>query len=257
VSVPAIPAAGASPGGPAGGTAAGETAFDVTPESTGGAVWGSGSGPSIGPGGAVFVTTGNPDSGGPSPWAESVVKLGPDLGAVPLADYRDRLASGDLDLSTGGALVLADGDVFAAGKTDTGYVLRQRDLSLAATIDGRICGSDPDGGAAFDDALDSIYLPCMGGGIQQVRLSDDTAGWRAGSVNSTVVLAGGDLWALGYPGGTLEELDAASGAVLYRTAVGRTLPHFASLTIVDGLLLVPTTEGIMALDGPAGPPAEG
>lgn len=226
-----------------------ETAFDVTPDGTGGAVWDGGSGPAIGPDGSVFVTTGNPNSSAPAPWAESVVKLPSALSQVPLAYFRDRAATGDLDLSTGGPILLPDGDVFAVGKTDIGYLLRQADLSQVAPISGRVCSSDPDGGGAWDPATDSVYVPCRAGGIQQVDLATMRTGWRSGSANSTVVRAGSGLWSLRYPTGTLEELDASDGAVLYKLDVGERVANFASPSVLDGLVVVPTDSGVAAFSG--------
>ncbi len=249
VAVPTAPPAGAAPSAPA----ADLSAFDVTPESTGGAIWDSGNGPSIGRTGSVYATTGNPNSGGAAPWAEAVVKLAPGLGARPEAAFQDRVATGDLDLATGGAELLPDGTVFAAGKTDIGYVLRQSDLGLLARVAGSICGSDPDGGAAFDADLDALYLPCNGGGIQQVDLRTDRVGWRSGAVDSTPILVDGRLWALSYPGGTIEELDPADGRVLYTGQVGQAVPHFASPSAVGGLLLIPTRTGVVAERGAGGP----
>lgn len=243
VSVPVV-------GGPSGGS---ETAFDVTPDSTGGAIWEGGSGPAISTDGGVYVTTGNPNSGGPSPWAEAVVELPPLLGATPEAVFQDRAASGDLDLATGGPELLPDGTVFAAGKTEIGYRLRQSDLSPLGPVGGRVCASDPDGGAAYDGGLASLFLPCNRGGLQQIDLAAGRVGWRAGSVNSTPVLVDGALWALSYPAGHIEELDPATGRTLYRSQVGRKVPTFASLSAADGLLLVPTLTGAAAFAGPQGP----
>ncbi len=223
-----------------------EAAFDVTPDATGGAVWDGGSGPTIDPQGDVFVTTGNPNSSAPAPWAESVVKLPSALSQVPLGYFRDPAATGDLDLSTGGPILLPDGDVFAVGKTDIGYLLRQTDLSQVAPIAGRVCSSDPDGGGAWDPTTDSVYVPCRAGGIQQVDLATMRTGWRSGSANSTVLLAGSGLWALRYPTGTLEELDASSGAVLYKLDVGKPVANFASPVVLDGLVVVPTDTGVVA-----------
>jgi outer membrane protein assembly factor BamB len=234
-----------------------ETAFDVTPTGTGGAVWDGGSGPALGANGDVYVTTGNPNSSAPAPWAESVVKLPGALSPVPLAWFRDPAATGDMDLSTGGPILLPDGDVFAVGKTDIGYLLRQANLSQVAPIAGRVCSSDPDGGGAWDPATDSVYVPCRAGGIQQVDLSAMRTGWHAGSSNSTVVLAGAGLWSLRYPTGTLEELDPSNGAVLYKLDVGRRVPNFASPAVLDGLVVVPTDSGVAAFaEAGAGTPAK-
>lgn len=234
---------------PTAGSATTSTAFDVTPSSTGGAIWQSGAAPAIGAGGPLYVTSGNPNSGGPAPWSDAALELGPDLGASPLAAFQDRAATGDLDLGTGAPVLLPNGEVFVAGKTETGFVLRQSDLALQATIRGTVCGSDPDGGSAFDAGLDTLYVPCHDGGIQEIDLARGATGWKAGHANSTPVLAGGRLWALEYPGGTLQELDPSDGTVLYSTSVGAEVPTFASLSVVGGLVLVPTRQGVAAFAG--------
>jgi outer membrane protein assembly factor BamB len=244
VAVPVTSSGGAGP----------ETAFDVTPFSTGGAVWQSGGGPSIDARGDVYISTGNPNSGGPAPWAEAVVKLSPGLDSPPEASFQDTLATGDLDLGTGDVVLLPGGQLFVVGKTRVGYLLSQASLTPVAPIDGDICGSDPDGGAAFDASTDSIYVPCRGGGIAQVRLSAHRVGWQSGEVNSSPILVDGYLWALSYPTGTLEQLDPATGHAVQTIPVGAGVPNFASPSAGMGLLLVGTDHGIAAFAGPSGPP---
>ncbi|HWE54060.1 MAG TPA: PQQ-binding-like beta-propeller repeat protein [Acidimicrobiales bacterium] len=230
--------------------------FDATPSQSGGAVWGGGGGPSIGSTGDVFVTTGNPNSGtsADSPWAEAVVKLAPQLG-TPLASFQDPVASGDQDLSTGDALLLPGGNLFTVGKTDVGYLLHQSDLSRVHAISGTVCGSDPDGGATYDAADNSVYVPCRGGGIQQVNLATFATGWHHGDVNGSPILVGGHLWAAHYGSNLIEELDPATGAVEQSVTTASGLPTFATPSAALGLLLIGTDSGIEAFDGPSGPPA--
>jgi polyvinyl alcohol dehydrogenase (cytochrome) len=230
-------------------------AFDTTPESSGGAVWMGGGGPSIDGSGNVYITTGNTNSSGPAPWSEAIVKLAPDLASPPLAAFQDTTASDDEDLGTGNATLLPDGDAFAVGKTDHGYLLRQSDLAQVAPIQGQVCGSNPDGGEAYDAATASVYVPCRGGGIQQIRLASLATGWRSGAANSTPILVDGVLWALSYPGGTLQALDPATGSVEQSVRLGLSVPNFASPAAALGLILVGTDSGIVALAGPTGPPA--
>jgi outer membrane protein assembly factor BamB len=225
-------------------------AFNVTPTATGGAVWNGGGGPSIDPAGNLYVTTGNPNSG-KSPWAEAVVKLNPAL--QPLAWFQDPQATGDLDLGSGDALLLPGGNLFTAGKADVGYLLSQSSLHELAAIPN-VCGSDPDGGATYLAANNSAYVPCSGGGIQQVNLSTHTLGWHTGDVNGAPILVDGNLWAVSYSSGTLEELSPVDGHRIQETNVGDTVPHFTSPSAADGLLLTGTDNGIAAFDGPSGPP---
>lgn len=228
----------------------------------GGAIWEPG-GPAIDSAGDVYATTGNanpdPPEGGPDPglYTESVVKLGPNLG-TPLASFKDTVAGGDEDLSTDAPTLIpgstaTNGTVFAVGKTDVGYVLRQSNLSEVASIGG-VCGSNPDGGNAWDATLDTLYVPCRGGGIQEIDLRTDSRGWLAGGVNGAPILVGGKLWALQYNSGLLQQLDPSTGAVLQQLNVGA-VPTFASPSAALGLLLVGTDSGIKAFDGPAGVPA--
>jgi outer membrane protein assembly factor BamB len=218
--------------------------FDTTPNGQEGAIWQGGGGPSIDGAGNVYVTTGNGTSGA-GQYSEAVVKLDPNL--QPLANFVDTHATDDEDLGTGDAVLLPDGDVFAVGKTDIGYLLTQSSLQLVAAIPG-VCGSDPDGGAAYQQANNTIYVPCRGGGIQPVNLTTKTAGSKIGSVNGPPIIVDGNLWALQYNSNTLEEI----GGLDYN--VGDTVPTFASPSAADGLLLVGTDNGVTAFDGPSGPP---
>jgi polyvinyl alcohol dehydrogenase (cytochrome) len=213
--------------------------FDTTTGGSGGAVWQGGAPPSVDAAGNLYVVTGNQNSQGTAGYYESVIKLSPTL--VPEASFRDTAATGDKDFGTSTPLLLPDGTLFAVGKTDIGYVLEQSDLSLVASIPG-VCGSDPDGRIAFDSATDAAYVPCRGGGIQEVDLATDSLGWKAGTVNSSPILAAGSLWALSYPGGTLQALNPVTGTVEQSTGIGQTA-NFATPAYADGLLLVANAAG--------------
>lgn len=225
-------------------------AFDVTPGSSGGAVWQSGGGPAIDSAGNVYFTTGNTLGPPNSPWAEAVVKVGAGLASPALASFQDPTATDDEDLGTGEATLLPDGNVFAVGKTDRGYLLSQSDLTLITTVHGRVCGSDPDGAAAYDAVTDSLYVPCRGGGLQQIDLATDSTGWHHGDVNASPILVNGALWALSYPGGTLQEIDPATGNALQTLSLDATVPNFATPAAAGGLLVAGTSSGVVGLSGP-------
>ena len=144
-----------------------------------------------------------------------------------------------------------------SGKTDIGYVLRQTNLTQVAAISG-ICGSNPDGGPAYDAGTNQIFVPCRSGGIQVVDLGTGAVGPKLEGANGAPILVGGDLWAAQYPEGTLSEYDAATGATLQTISVGSSVPTFTSPSTALGLLLVGTTSGVTAFDGRAGlPPSPG
>ncbi|MGH8921696.1 MAG: hypothetical protein ACRD0H_25725, partial [Actinomycetes bacterium] len=226
--------------------------FEVAADGQGGAIWGPG-GPAVDGAGNVFVTTGNPNPDSPAKtYTEGAVKLSPDLAV--LASYQSN-AGGDADLASDAPTLLPDGTVFAVGKADVAYVLRQSDLGVVATIPG-VCGSDPDGGNAYDAATHSIYVPCRGGGIQQVDLATHALGWKAGQVNSAPILVNGSLWALQYGAspGRLQQLDPTNGTVLTNITTPTSVPTFASPSAASGLLTFGTTNGVVAYTGPGGPP---
>jgi outer membrane protein assembly factor BamB len=228
------------------GTAA-NVEFDTTPGGAQGAIWEGGGGPSVDGAGNLYVVTGN----GTGTYNESAVKLSPTLSV--LASFRDTAASGDADFGTGDALLLPNGDLFTVGKTDIGYLLSQANLSQVHAISGTVCGSDPDGGAAYDAANNSVYVPCQGGGIQQVNLSTFATGWHKGTANGAPILVDGELWSVTYSSGVIQALDPGTGTVL-QTINGAAVPHFVTPAIADGLLVVGTDHGVEAFDGPSGPP---
>ena len=226
-----------------------QVSFEVAADGEGGAIWQSGGAPAVDAAGNLYATTGNanpdPPEGGPDPkqYTESVVKLSPDL--HPLASYKDAVAGGDEDLSTGNPVLLPDGTVFAVGKTDIAFLLRQSDLTQLAAIPG-VCDSDPDGGPAYDHASGRVFVPCRGGGIQVVDVGARTLGPRLSGADSAPVVVGGSVWAVDSPTGRLAAFDAATGAQQQQVDVGTDVPLFTSPSTGAGLLLVATTDGVVA-----------
>ena len=224
--------------------------FEVAADGEGGAIWEAGGAPAVDSDGNIYVTTGNanpdPPEGGPDSkqYTESVVKLSPRL--KPLAAFKDVIAGGDEDLATGNPVLLPHGLVFAIGKTDVAYILRQSDLTQVAAIKG-VCGSDPDGGPAYDRATDRIYVPCRGGGIQELDLATNSVGPMFAGANAAPLLIGTRLWAVLYPNGTLSEFDTATRTRIQVLAVGSSVPHFATPSTAFGMLFLGTDQGVTAL----------
>ncbi|GAA4166525.1 hypothetical protein GCM10022286_31300 [Gryllotalpicola daejeonensis] len=220
--------------------------FKVAPDGEGGAIWLSGGAPAIGADGSVYVTTGNANPFPPGrdrlQYTESVVKLTPDLKVARA--FKDPDAGGDEDLATGNPMLLPGGIVFAVGKTDVGYALRASDLSRVAEVRG-VCGSDPDGGPAFDAATARLFIPCRGGGIQVISTGSWTLGPRFAGANSAPIVVGSSLWATSYPEGGLVELDTRSGQRRQSIATGP-VPNFATPSFAGGALILGTRAGVVA-----------
>jgi polyvinyl alcohol dehydrogenase (cytochrome) len=231
--------------------AADQVSFRVAPDGHGGAIWESGGAPALDGAGHVYVTTGNanpdPPQGGPDPkkYTESVVELSPEL--TPIASYKDEVAGGDEDLATGNPVLLPDGNVFSVGKTDIAFVLRQSDLAKVATIE-HVCGSDPDGGPAYDPVTNRIFVPCRDGGIQVINLTTDTLGPRLSGADSSPIVIGSNVWALNHSTGVLAEFGTASGQLIQSVKLKTGIPSFNSPSTALGLILVPTTTGVTALN---------
>jgi outer membrane protein assembly factor BamB len=225
-----------------------QVSFEVAPDGEGGAIWMGGGAPALDAAGNVYVTTGNanpfPDNA-PDPvrYGESVVKLSPDL--RPLAAFKDVLAGGDEDLSTGNPVLLPDGTVFTVGKTNTAHLLRPGDLGQVAAIAG-VCGSDPDGGPAYDRGRQRVVVPCRGGGLQVVDLAHRTVGPKLAGADSAPVLVGDTVWAVDARQDALAAFDAASGQRRQSMDVGTDVPVFTTPTVALGLVLVATTGGVTA-----------
>jgi hypothetical protein len=220
--------------------------FEVARDGEGGAIWLSGGAPAIGEDGSVYVTTGNanPFPAGLDEYehTESVVKLSPDLKV--LAAFKDPDAGGDEDLATGNPVLLPGDLVFAVGKTDVGYLLRTSDLSRVAVIRD-VCGSDPDGGPAYDPATQRLFVPCRGGGIQVVDVAGHTRGPRLDGADSAPIVVGTTVWATSYPAGGLTAFSASSGAQTQRVGT-EAVPTFATPSYAEGTLFLGTRTGVSA-----------
>ena len=229
-----------------------------TPTSREGAIWAPG-GPVVGPDGNLWVSVGNGANGAGDPYdgSDSVTELSPGLQRLAFfapstwADDNDN----DLDLgSTQPALV--GGAVLIAGKRGTGYLL---DAAKPGGIGGQLAEQPvcrAFGAAAVSGSV--VYEPCRNdGGLAAVQVS--AAGktvkvlWRGpADSNGSPVVGGGAVWVTSYDdngGGTLYELDPATGQVRHQIAISASLPHFSPLSLSGGTAYVSTLSGITAING--------
>ena len=224
-----------------------------------GAVWMGGAAPVVDRSGHVWVTVGNGSVVSPDHAyddSDAVLELSPSLTLLqyfaPSSWAADN--ANDLDMSTAPAL-LADGEVVAAGKARTVFLL---DGSSLGSIGGQqaslseACGDDFAGGVAVDGT--TVFLPCRSGPVAVAVSSSPPAlrvRWSSDVGGGPPIIAGGLVWTMG-PDGVLWGLSPTTGAVRARATVGTPVNHFPTPGIGAGLLLAPGAERVVAFRAPSG-----
>jgi hypothetical protein len=222
------------------------------PTAKGGAIWGT-AGPVTGPGGTLYVSSGNgAATRGTFDGSDSVTALTPGLARTgifaPVTWAQDNAS--DLDLGSAQPALLANGTLLADGKRGTGYLVRPGRLGGIGgqVAQGTVCKAF--GAAAVSGT--TVYEPCGQGGMAAVSTSGDQVRvlWRgpAGASGSPVT-GGGAVWVTDATSGTLYELDPASGSVRDRVSLGAPLPHFASLSLAGSFAFTGTNDGVTAVRG--------
>ena len=224
----------------------------VVPTPREGAVWGT-AGPVTGPDGTMYVSVGNgEETSSRFDDSDSVTALSPALrrtGVFAPSTWADDNAH-DLDLGSTQPALLPGGMLLADGKRGTAYLVSTAHLG---GVGGQVAQADvceAYGGTAVAGSI--VYEPCAQGGLAAV----DTAGnkirvrWRGPSAaQGSPVIGGGAVWVTDYQGGTLYELNQATGATRASLGLGTTLPHFSSMSMTGSHAFLGTTEGVIAVGG--------
>ena len=229
----------------------------TTPNGTQGAVWMGGAAPEVDGAGNIWAATGNGSKFDPYDGSDSVIELSPQLALeqffAPSTWSFDN--AWDLDLGSSPPALLSNGTVMQTGKGHQGYLLSQSALGgIGGQIAGPLAmcaGQDVDGGDAVSGTV--VYMPCLDG-VEAVQTSPSpSVVWQAASGSpGPPIIAGGLVWSIG--GGMLNGLDPSTGATVQQVAVGDEANHFPTPSVGDGLLLAPTSEGVVAFSGSAGLP---
>ena len=217
-----------------------------------GAVWAT-PGPAIDASGNLYVSVGNGSSTTTYDGSDSVLELSPALQLrsrfAPATWARDNAT--DADLGSLGPVLIPGGWVFIAGKSGTGYVLRQGSLG---GIGGQVASAQVC--AAFGGAArlsTTVFVPCQNG-LRAVRIGPDGSihvAWHTASgADGSPVVGGGAVWSLDLAAGVLYRLDPATGTATAHVSVGA-VPHFASPALWGGRVLVGTMRGVTSV-GAAG-----
>ena len=231
-----------------------------TPTSRAGAVWGPG-GPVVDRDGDLWISTGNgaaDSSADPYDGSDSVTELSPALQRLayfaPSTWATDN--ANDKDLGSTMPVLAAGNTVFVLGKGGVGYLL---DAAKPGGIGGQLAEQDICG--AFGAAAVSgstVYEPCRNGPLTAVQVSAANKTikvlWRGPSgTDGSPVVGGGAVWVTEYAqsggGGTLYELNQATGQVEQQISISQGMPHFSSLSLSGGSAYVSTLTGITAING--------
>ena len=224
-----------------------------------GAIWMGGAAPVVDGHGDLWVATGNgsvysakhgyDDSDG-------VLEISPSLRPLQFfapANWPVNNAD-DLDMSIGPVL-LPDGQVIAAGKSPTVYLLSGSHLGGIGTQQAQLglaCAANIDGGSA--DPGMTVYLPCLSGIIAVKATRSPPALrllWSAGVGGGPPIVAGGLVWTIGQ-NGELYGLSPATGKIRQQADIGTPANHFPTPGIGDGLLLAPSARNVIAFRASAG-----
>lgn len=224
-----------------------------------GAIWMGGAAPAVNAAGDVLVEAGNGSvhsSLQPYDDSDSVLELSPSMHLLqyfaPTSWASDNAE--DLDMSMEPVL-LPDGDIVAAGKSRTAYLLSGRHLGGIGgqeTELAGLCDDDIDGGGAV--SADTVFLPCESG-IVAISVSQRPALgllWSSGTGGGPPLEAAGRVWTIGQ-NGELYGLDPSTGKVLQQAAVGPVANHFPTPSVGDGFLLVPTADRVVAFRATGSP----
>jgi outer membrane protein assembly factor BamB len=226
--------------------------FEVEKGTTGGAIWGAGSGPAVDAAGNIWAASGN--GFGSFGYQESVLDLAPSLGlnAWWAPSNWQSLDTSDTDLGSTEPLLLPGGLVFDIGKAGVGYLLNAAALGNSNTAAPRyqasVCASSF-GGAIYFNGV--IYVACSDG-LRALALNtaapsfSPLASWHTpSSVNGPPIETGGLIWATDWNGGALYGLDPTTG----QAAVTQSTPsmeHFVTPSASDGKLFLGTGDTVEA-----------
>lgn len=203
-------------------------------------------GPVIGPGGNIYVASGNgAEVGGRYDGSDSVIALTASLQRTAVFAPSTWRADNAQDLDLGSMSPAAIGDrLVIAGKRGTVYLLRPSLGGIGGQL-STLSGCPAYGGAAVQS--DVVLLPCNGG-IRALRVTSGAMHWlwRNSALAGTPVIARTAGYA--FDGGTLVEFDIRGGAIRARVHVGDET-RFTTAVPTSDRVIVATRSGIVAISG--------
>jgi hypothetical protein len=221
-----------------------------------GAVWMGGAAPVVDAKGNVWVSVGNGSvhsTGQAYDDSDSVLELSAtgrlEQYFAPSSWPSDN--ANDLDMSTAPVL-LADGQVVLAGKSRIAFLLNGAHLGGIGTQEASLaslCSNDIDGGSAFVGM--TIYLPCTAGPVA-IHVTKSPASlrmlWQSSVGGGPPIVVAGLVWTVGR-NGVLYGLNPATGAERQQVTIGAVANDFTTPSVGDGLMLVASSNRVLAFRG--------
>ena len=238
------------------------------PTQTEGAIWAT-NGALVSPTGNLYVDTGNGSSTTNYDGSNAVIELSATLHLISQWAPTNwaTLSAQDWDLGSAGPIFIPGTSLmFVAGKPANGsfgYLIDSHSLGhgpASALFTGNVC-SDPTQGVFGADASvvlnvaghqkTFIYAACLSG-TEALQVTGGptpsfSQAWGPISTSSggPPIVAGGLVWSLDFNNYQLVALAPATGYVIFKRSTA-SLPHFATPTLGDGLVVIPTLKGVEA-----------
>ena len=238
------------------------------PTTTQGAIWAT-NGALVSPQGNLYVSTGNGSSTTTFDGSNAILELSPTLKLLSqwAPPNWATLSASDWDLGSAGPIYIPGTSLmFISGKPQNGsfgYLVSSTALGNGpgpSLFTGNVC-ADPNSGVFGADAsamvtlsgtsTPVIFAACQNGTEALAVTTGGTPSfhqlWGPSSTSSggPPIVSGGVLWALDYVNFQLVGLSPATGHVIFQRPTAN-LNHFATPTIGDGLVVIPTHKGVEA-----------
>jgi outer membrane protein assembly factor BamB len=227
----------------------GAVAFYTLPTQGAGGFWAP-PGAVVAADGTLYLTSGNTTSPESYDYANSVIRLGPDLKLADSFAPTDwaSLNATDTDLGSTNPVLLPHGRVFQVGKSGIGYLLDAEHLGGVGgqLHSGSVCRGSAFGAVAHDG--DTMFVPCSDG-VVQVTVNGDgfDIGWTAPvSTPGPTIIAAGAVWTVATSSGDLLELDPSSGTTISSQHVGGVPSRFTSPAAGGGRVTVAAARTLVA-----------
>lgn len=213
--------------------------------------------------GDLYVATGNSYYNATYNYADSVLKLSPDLTLLSYFAPSNwaYIGPADLDQDTTGVTLLPGNLAFSIGKEGIGYILNSTDLGGIGgqLYSAQVCRSPSQGwpygawgSTSYYDGV--IYVPCNTGLIALSLTGGSspsfTVLWNfTGIYAGPAIIAGGAVWeeTIASPA-VLYALNPETGAVLYQETLSGSDAHFSTPAAGADMIIVPDNETLYAFN---------